>query len=64
MKRKHLTRCLKTLWGAHHFVHCSKDVADIAAVINVSPKNVVKMMQSPYWDEALHYWNYTLPLGN
>ena len=21
-------------------------------------------MRSPYWDEALHYWNYTPPLGD
>ena len=64
MKRKHLTRCLKTLWGAHHFVHISKDVADIAAVINLSPENVAKLMQSHNWDEALQFWNYTPPLGN
>ena len=33
MKRDTLTRCLKTLWGAHHFVHISKDVADIAGTV-------------------------------
>ena len=64
MKRETLTRCLKTIWGAHHFVHISKDVADIAAVINVSPKNVEKLMNSRNWDEALLYWNYTPPLGD
>ena len=64
MKRKHLTKCLKTLFGAHHFVYVSKDVADIASVINVSPQKVVELMQSHSWDEALHYWNYTLPLGD
>ena len=64
MKRETLTRCLKTIWGAHHFVHISKDVADIASVINVSPKNVEKLMQSRNWDEALIYWNYTPPLGD
>ena len=64
MKRETLTKCLKTIWGAHHFVHISKDVADIAAVLNTSPEKVVKMMRSPYWDEALHYWNYTPPLGD
>ena len=52
MKRKHLTRCLKTLWGAHHFVHISKDVADIAAVINLSPENVAKLMQSHNWERG------------
>ena len=64
MKRETLTKCLKTIWGAHHFVHISKDVADIASVLNTSPEKVVKMMRSPYWDEALHYWNYTPPLGD
>ena len=64
MKRKHLTKYLKTLWSAHHFVHISKDVGDIAKVINLSPENVVKMMQSRNWDEALRYWNYTLSLGD
>ena len=64
MKRETLTKCLKTIWGAHHFVYGSKDVADIAAVINVSPEKVVKMMQSRNWDEALLYWNYTPPLGD
>ena len=64
MKRKTLTECLKTLWGAHHFVHCSQDVADIASVINVSPKRLKKLMQSRNWDEALEYWNYTPPLGD
>ena len=60
MKRKHLTKHLKTLWGAHHFVFKSKDVADIAAVLNLSPENVAKLMQSHNWDEALLYWNYAL----
>ena len=64
MKRQTLTKCLKTLWGAHHFVYGSQDVADIAAVINVFPENVVKLMQSRNWDEALQFWNYTLPIGN
>ena len=64
MNRKTLTRCLKTIWGAHHFVENSQDVADIAAVINVSPERVVKLMQSPYWDQSLHFWGYTPPLGD
>ena len=64
MKRKHLTKYLKTLWGAHHFVFKSKDVADIAAVLNLSANNVAKLMQSHNWDEALQYWNYTLPIGD
>ena len=59
-----LTRCLKTLWGAHHFIYSSKDVADIASVINVSPEKVVKLIQSHNWDEVLLYWNYALPLGD
>ena len=64
LSKKTLTKCLKTIWGAHHFVHHSKDVADIAAAINVSPERVAKLMHSPYWDQALHYWNYTPPAGD
>ena len=64
LSKKTLTKCLKTIWGAHHFVFNSKDVADIAAVLNVSPERVVKLMNSPYWDQALHFWNYIPPAGD
>ena len=56
MERKKLTKILKTVFGAHHFVFGSKDVTDIAAVINVSPEHLQELMWSGYWDEALRYW--------
>lgn len=64
LSKKTLTKCLKTIWAAHHFVYNSKNVADIAAVFNISPERVVKLMNSPYWDQALHFWNYTPPTGD
>lgn len=64
MRRETLTKRLKTLWAAHHFVYVSKDVADIAAAINVSPEKVEKMMRGANWDEALAFWNYKLPIGD
>lgn len=64
MKKQSLTKCLKTIWGAHHFAKNSQNVADIAAVLDVPCEYVVKLMRSPYWDECLHYWNYTPPLGD
>ena len=55
--RKSLTKLLKTIWGAHHFVFFSRETADIASVVNLSPQRLEKLMKSPYWKEALHYWS-------
>lgn len=55
--RKDLTKLLKTIWGAHHFVFFSRETADIASVVNLSPQRLEKLMESPYWKEALHYWS-------
>ena len=64
MNRKTLTKILKTIFGAHHFVFSSKDTAGIAAVVKVSPERLQKLMRSPYWNEALHYWGYNPPIGD
>ena len=64
MKRRYLTKYLKTLWAAHHFVFISQDPTEIAAVLNVSTKRVEQMMRDQYWDEALKYWNYTPSLSD
>ena len=56
MKRKKLTKILKIVFGAHHFVFSTQDATDIAAVINVSPEHLQELMRSGYWDEALRYW--------
>ena len=55
--RKDLTKLLKTIWGAHHFVFFSRETADIASVVNLSPQRLEKLMKSPYWKEALQYWS-------
>ncbi len=64
LDRKTLTKRLKTMFGAHHFVFSSQEVADISAVVNLSPEHLQKLMRSPYWDEALAYWGYTPPIGD
>ena len=56
MTRKKLTKLLKTIWGAHHFVVFSRDPDDIAAVVNLSPQHLEKLMKSPFWKEAVSYW--------
>ena len=61
MERKKLTKILKIVFGAHHFVFSSRETADIAAVVNMSPKSLKKLMKSPYWDEALAYWKGSSP---
>ena len=55
--RKSLTKLLKTIWGAHHFVFFSRETADIASVVNLSPQRLEKLMETPYWKEALQYWS-------
>ena len=56
MTRKTLTKNLKMLFAAHHFVFNSQEIADIAAVINLAPKRVEKLMQSDEWIETVAYW--------
>ena len=57
MTRKTLTKLLKTIWGAHHFVFFSRDPDDIAEIINLSPEHLKKLMKTPFWKEALEYWS-------
>ena len=59
-----LTKRLKTIWGAHHFLFISKDVADIADLIKLPRKKVEELMRTPYWDEALFYWGHTPKVGD
>ena len=56
MERKKLTKILKIVFGAHHFVFSTQDATDIADVINVSPSSLKVLMRSGYWDEAIAYW--------
>ena len=55
---KTLTKRLKTMFAAHHHFFHSEDIDEIASVVNLPPENVEKMMHSPYWDEAIHYWSF------
>ena len=56
MDKQFLTRNLKILWAAHHFVFKSKDTEAIADVVNVKPSKVKHWMQSYEWLETLAYW--------
>ena len=64
LDQRTLTHYLKTMWASHHFIFSSKDIADIATVVNISPDRLERMMRSPNWDEALHYWGYRIPAGD
>ena len=61
---KTLTKRLKTIFGAHHYMHVSDDIADIAAVVNLSPEDQEKLMRSSYWRESLDYWGFQPELGD
>ena len=56
MTRKTFIKNLKMLFAAHHYVFNSQEIADIAVVINLSPKRVEKLMQADEWAEAVAYW--------
>ena len=57
MNRKNLTKNLKMLFGAYHFVFNSQEIDDIASVINLAPQRVEKLMQTHVWLEIVAYWN-------
>ena len=61
---KTLTKRLKTIFGAHHYMLVSDDIADIAAVVNLPPEDLEKLMRSSYWRESLDYWGFTPELGD
>ena len=64
LNQETLTKRLKTIWGAHHFLFTSKDVTDIATLIKLPRKKVEELMRTPYWDEALFYWGHTPKVGD
>ena len=61
---KTLTKRLKTIFGAHHYIFVSDDIADIAVVVNLSPEDLESLMRSSYWREALDYWGFQPELGD
>ncbi|MDE0636672.1 MAG: hypothetical protein OXI43_12605 [Candidatus Poribacteria bacterium] len=56
LDKKTLTKRLKTIFAAHHYVLVSDNITDIAAVLNLSIEQVESLMRSPYWRESLNYW--------
>ena len=62
--RDFLTKNLKLLFAAHHYAHRSKDVAEIANVINTKIEIIEDWMQSYEWLEALGYWSQRPKAGD
>ena len=54
--RDFFTPNLKMLFAAHHFVYKSKDIHEIASVVNIKVDIIEEWMQSFDWLEALGYW--------
>ena len=61
MTRKTLTKNLKMLFAAHHYVFKSKDIEAIADVVNVKPSTIEDYMQSDKWLEDITYWKGNPP---
>ena len=66
MTRKTLTKNLKMLFAAHHYVVHSKDIKEIARVINVNPIKLHQWMREHQddWLECLAYWGRRTKLGD
>lgn len=58
LKRSILTEKLKQLWAAHCYIHLTKDISEIAKVINVSTTRLKQWMQSEEWEQALTFWGH------
>ena len=56
MTRRELVKNVKTLFAAHHHVFVSKDMDEIASVVNVSRKRLGKLMKTDEFREALSFW--------
>ena len=61
MTRKTLTKNLKMLFAAHHYVFKSNDIEAIADVVNVKPSTIEDYMQSDEWVENITYWKGSPP---
>ncbi|MXZ79839.1 MAG: hypothetical protein F4Z15_00360 [Gammaproteobacteria bacterium] len=65
MTRRKLVKDFKTLFAAHHFVHVSKDIDEIASVVNISRRRLESLMDTPEFLEALSFWNHKpIPAGD
>ena len=50
--RQFFTQNLKMLFAAHHFVYKSKDIHEIASVVNTKVEIVEEWIQSYDWHES------------
>ena len=57
LDRSILTRKLKQLWAAHHYIFHTHDIEEIAKVVNVSVPKLQRWMKTPYWEQALAFWS-------
>lgn len=66
MTRKTLTRNLKMLFAAHHYVVHSKDTKEIARVVNVKPAKLQRWMREHpnEWLDCLAYWGTRTKIGD
>ena len=52
---------VKALFAAHHFIFHSKNIHDIAKVVNVTPETLTAWVfgEEGAWETALELWTYT-----
>ena len=53
-KNVHILKCL---WATHLYLTFSTADADIAKAINVSVRKLQFLKRTPYWDQAMRFWN-------
>ena len=64
MTRREIVNNFKILFAAHHFVFVSKDMDEIASVVNVSRRRLEKLMNADEFFEALSFWRYKPVVGD
>ena len=64
MTREEFVKDFKVLFAAHHYAYISKDIDEIASVVNVSRRRLEGMIDTPEFLEALSLWNYNKPTGD
>ena len=64
MTRETFTQNMKMLFAAHHYVYHSKDLKEIANVVNVKSKKLESWTQTDEWLDCLAYWGTVPKLGD
>ena len=54
--RKELKKNLSVLIAARHYKYYSQDIAEIAAVMGVSPEKIEDWMETPEWLICRSFW--------